>query len=85
MPIKFWVSGIIGMNQLLLLAGKLSESGWFLNCIFTAADIVCLQRNVELPPWNDDDRNVDEQVHSRWQVVFLFMYCVLIIHSRLFP
>jgi hypothetical protein len=70
MPIKFWITGIIDMNQILLLAGKLSEIGWFLDCIFMAANIVSLQRNVELLAWNDDDRNVDEQVHSRWQVVF---------------
>jgi hypothetical protein len=40
MPIKFWISGIIDMNQLLLLAGKLSESGWFLNRIFMAGNVV---------------------------------------------
>jgi hypothetical protein len=70
MPITFWISGIIDMNQLLLLAGKLSEHGWFLNCIFMAANIVSLQKNVELPAWSDDDRNVDEQVQSRWHVAF---------------
>jgi hypothetical protein len=35
-----------------------------------AANIVSLQRIVELPAGNDDDSNGDEQVQSRWCVVF---------------
>jgi len=45
----------INMNQLLLLAGKLPKNGWFLNCILVAANTVSLQRNVELPAWNDGE------------------------------
>lgn len=70
MPIKFWMNMKMNMNQLLLLVGKLSESGWFLNCIFMAANTVNFQRNVDLPAWNDDKEMLMNKYTSDGELCF---------------